>query len=65
MPASSAFTAPISSSPARTERSALSSMGLAYAEIHQHAIAHVLRHKPAEAFHSLGDALLIRGNDLA
>ena len=40
-------------------------MGLRIAEVHEHAVAHVLRHEPAEALHSLGDALLIGGNDLA
>ena len=38
---------------------------LRIAEIDQHAVAHVLRHEAAEALHSLGDALLIGGNDLA
>ena len=40
-------------------------VGLRIAEIDQHAVAHVLRYEPAEALHSLGDALLIGGNDLA
>ena len=40
-------------------------VGLRIAEVHQHAVAHVLRDEPAEAPHSLGDALLIGGNDLA
>ena len=40
-------------------------MGLRIAEVHQHAVAHVLRHEPAEALHGLGDALLIGRNDLA
>ena len=40
-------------------------MGLRIAEVHQHAVAHVLRYEPAEALHGLGDALLIGGNDLA
>jgi hypothetical protein len=40
-------------------------MGLRIAEIDQHAVAHVFRHEPAEPLHSLGDALLISGNDLA
>ena len=40
-------------------------MGLRIAEVHQHAVAHVLRYEPAEALHSLGDALLIGRNDLA
>ena len=40
-------------------------MRLRIAEIDQHAVAHVLRYEPAEALHSLGDALLIGGNDLA
>ena len=38
---------------------------LRIAEVHEHAIAHVLRYEPAEALHSLGDALLIGGDDLA
>ena len=40
-------------------------VGLRVAEVDQHAVAHVLRYEPAEALHSLGDALLIGGNDLA
>jgi hypothetical protein len=40
-------------------------MGLRIAEIDQHAIAHVLRDKPAEALHSLGDTLLVGRNDFA
>ena len=40
-------------------------MRLRIAEIHEHAVAHVLRDEPAEALHSLGDALLVGGNDLA
>ena len=40
-------------------------MGLRIAEIDEHPIAHVLRDEPSEALHSLGDALLISGNDLA
>ena len=40
-------------------------MGLRIAEVDQHAVAHVLRHEPAEALHGLGDALLIGRNDLA
>ena len=40
-------------------------MGLRIAEVDEHAVAHVLRYEPAEALHSLGDALLIGGNDLA
>ena len=40
-------------------------MGLRIPEIHEHAVAHVLRDEPAEALHGLGDALLIGGNDLA
>ena len=35
------------------------------AEVHKHAVAHVLCYEPAEALHSFGDALLIGGNDLA
>ena len=40
-------------------------VGLRIAEVDEHAVAHVLRYKPAEALHSLGDALLIGRNDLA
>ena len=40
-------------------------MGLRIAEVHKHAIAHVLRYEPAKALHGLGDALLVGGNDLA
>ena len=40
-------------------------MGLRIAEVHEHAVAHVLRDEPAEAAHGLGDALLIGRNDLA
>ena len=40
-------------------------MGLRIAEIHQHAVSHVLGHEAAEATHRLGDAFLIGGNDLA
>ena len=40
-------------------------MGLGIAEVHEHAIAHVLRYEPAKALHSLGDAFLIGGDDLA
>ena len=40
-------------------------MGLRIAEVHEHAVAHVLRYEAAEALHSLGDAFLIGGNDLA
>ena len=40
-------------------------MGLGIAEIDEDAVAHVLRHEPAEALHGLGDTLLISGNDLA
>ena len=58
-------TAWINSSPARTARSASSSWACGIAEIDQHAVAHILRHEPAEALHSLGDAFLIGGNDLA
>ena len=38
---------------------------LRIAEVDEHAVAHVLRHEPAEAAHGLGDALLIGRNDLA
>ena len=31
-------------------------MGLGISEVHQHAVAHVLGHEPAETLHSLGDA---------
>ena len=40
-------------------------MGLRIAEVDEHAVAHVLRHEPAEALDGLGDALLIGRNDLA
>jgi hypothetical protein len=40
-------------------------MRLRVAEVHEHAVAHVFRHEPAEALHGLGDALLISRNDLA
>ena len=40
-------------------------MGLRIAEIDQHAVAHVFRHKAAEAANRLGDAFLIGRNDLA
>jgi Cupin superfamily (DUF985) len=40
-------------------------MRLRVAEIHQHAVAHVLRHEPAEAANGLRDAFLIGRNDLA
>ena len=40
-------------------------MGLRIAEVDQDAVAHVLRHEPAEALHGLGDAFLIGRNDLA
>jgi hypothetical protein len=40
-------------------------MGLGIPEVHEDPIAHVLRHEPAEALHRLGNALLIRGDDLA
>ena len=38
---------------------------LRVAEVHEHTIAHVFRHEPTGASHGLGDALLIRGDDLA
>ena len=34
-------------------------VGLRIAEVHEDAVAHVFRHKPAEAAHDLGDAFLI------
>ena len=40
-------------------------MRLRIPKIHQHAVAHVLRDEAAEALHSIGDAFLIGGNDLA
>src|SRR5271167_1849362 len=40
-------------------------MRLRITEINEDAVAHILRHKPAEATHGLGDALLIGRNDLA
>jgi hypothetical protein len=60
-----ALTDETSSKPARTARSAVVLVGLRIAEIHQHAVAHVLCDEAAEALHSLGDAILIAGNDLA
>jgi hypothetical protein len=47
------------SSPARTARSASSSLGLGIPEVDQNTIAHVLRNEPAEALHALGNTLLI------
>jgi hypothetical protein len=38
---------------------------LRVAEVHKHAVTHVLRYEAAEALHSLGDTLLIARNDLA
>jgi hypothetical protein len=35
------------------------------AEVDQHAVAHVFRHKPVEAAHRLGDTLLIGRDDLS
>ena len=40
-------------------------MRLRIAEVYEDTVAHVLRHEPAEALDSLGDAFLIGGNDLA
>ena len=40
-------------------------VGLGIAEINQDPVAHVLRHKAAEALHGLCDALLVGRNDLA
>ncbi len=40
-------------------------MGLRIAKIHEHAVTHIFRHKPAEAAHGLGNALLIRRNNFA
>ena len=40
-------------------------MGLRIAEVNEYAVAHVLRHEPAETLHSLGNTPLIAGNDLA
>ena len=40
-------------------------MGLRVAEIHEHAVAHVLRYEPAEAMHGLGDTFLVGRNDIA
>jgi hypothetical protein len=34
------------------------------AEVHQHAVTHVLRYEAPEALHSLGDALLVGGDNL-
>ena len=40
-------------------------VGLRIAEVDQDTVAHVFGNETAEALHSLGDALLIAGNDLA
>jgi hypothetical protein len=40
-------------------------MGLRVAEVHEHTVAHVLRHEPTEPLHSLSNPLLIGRNDLA
>jgi hypothetical protein len=40
-------------------------VGLRITEVHQHTVAHVLRYEPAKALDSLGDALLVGGDDLA
>jgi hypothetical protein len=40
-------------------------VGLRITKVDQYAITHVLRYEPAKALHSLSDALLIGGNDLA
>ena len=40
-------------------------MGLGIAKVNQHTVAHVLRCEPTEPLHSLGDTLLVSGNDLA
>ena len=40
-------------------------MRLGIPEVDEDAVAHVLRHEPAEALHGLRDALLIGRNDLA
>ena len=40
-------------------------MGLRIPEVDQHAVAHVLCDEATKPLHSLGDALLIGGDDLA
>ena len=40
-------------------------VGLGVAEVDQHPVPHVLRDEAAEALHSLGDTLLVGGNDFA
>ena len=40
-------------------------MGLRVAEVYEDAVAHVLCYEAAKALDSLGDTLLIAGNDLA
>jgi len=40
-------------------------MGLGVAKIDQHAVAHVFRDEATEAAHVLGDAFLIRGDELS
>src|ERR1700741_1194558 len=40
-------------------------MGFGIAEVHEDAVAHVLRYEPAEPAHRLRDALLIGGDHLA
>ena len=40
-------------------------MRLRIAKIHQHTVAHVLRHEAVETAHDLGDAFVIGRNDLA
>jgi hypothetical protein len=37
-------------------------VGLRVAEINQHTVVHVLGYEPAEALHSLGDALLTKAS---
>ena len=57
---------PLGSNPPRPDSSlCVVLMGLRIAEVHEHAVAHVLRHKAAEPLHGLSDALLVGGNNFA
>ena len=40
-------------------------MGLRIAKIHEHPVAHIVRHEPAEAADGFRDTFPIGGNDLA
>jgi hypothetical protein len=59
----SAFTAAISPNPAPYSPLCIIFMGFRIAEIHEHAIAHILGNEAAEASNGLSDAFLIGGND--